>query len=415
MTVAPKLSICVPSRNRQYYLQRTVEGLCRSARVDVEFVIADNSDDAAIMNGWMAEAIGRDPRIKFLPSTDRTLSMKDNWERTMEAASGEWITFIGDDDHCDPDVIDLITRCEAELPDLDALGWANVAYTWPAEGQRQPDVNVPLDHAVRQVSRQWCIDRMFRWVDAGAVPAAGFSVYHAAVSRRLLETIRRDYAGTHFEHPTVDYDLAMKVIHAGRRFVYSARPFSIMGSCPKSNSYAVTRPDDAAAKTEIFNRESGRDINQDSEVSDFPFRTPLGITATIALCHQWFKTRYGFEVTGWEENFVRACARNTEIFADAGQFAQSRDGYLAVLRTWQGGRHLAHYQPQHKPATQRISATGFFNDTIYVDPRSAGIETAAEMFDLVRAITRPVADLEVDIANPAGMLFGEGEGLLRAG
>lgn len=414
MTALPKLSICVPSRNRQYYLQRTVEGLCRNQRADVEFVIADNSDDAAIMNGWMAGDAGRDPRITFLPSTGHTLSMKENWERTICAASGEWITFIGDDDHCDPDVTGLIIRCEAQVPDLDALGWSNVAYTWPAPGQRQPNVNVPLDHAVRQVSRQWCIDRMFRWVDAGAVPAVGFSVYHGAVSRRLLETIRRDYAGTYFEHPTVDYDLAMKVIHAGQRFVYSARPFSIMGSCPQSNSWSVTRPDDAAAKAAIFHRETGRDINEDSEVRDFPFRTPLGISATIALCHQWFKNRYGFEVTGWEENFVRACARNTEIFADAAEFERSRDGYRQVLGIWRGGRHLCHYNPERRPAEQRISATGFFDSTIYVDPRSAAIETAAEMFDLVRAVTRPVADLEVDLA---GILLGEGEeaGLLRAG
>ena len=45
----PKLTVCVPSRNRQRYFQETIRSLLANMRTDVQFVFADNSDDPAIM------------------------------------------------------------------------------------------------------------------------------------------------------------------------------------------------------------------------------------------------------------------------------------------------------------------------------------------------------------------------------
>ena len=97
----PKLSICVPSRNRQYYFQHTIAALLESPRTDVEFVFADNSDDPSIMNNYMASI--SDARVTFLPSSDAALSMVDNWERMVAASTGEWVTVVGDDDYADPE------------------------------------------------------------------------------------------------------------------------------------------------------------------------------------------------------------------------------------------------------------------------------------------------------------------------
>ena len=69
MAEKTRLSICVPSRNRQYYFQKTIEGLLRSKRDDIEFVFVDNSDDPSVMNDYMRAHAG-DPRIVYLPSTD---------------------------------------------------------------------------------------------------------------------------------------------------------------------------------------------------------------------------------------------------------------------------------------------------------------------------------------------------------
>ncbi len=131
---------------------------------------------------------------------------------------------------------------------------------------------MPLHATTIEVTQDHAVDRMFRWVDARAVPTSGFSIYHSAISRELLERIKRRYCGTYFEYPNVDYEMAMKVIHTGRRFVYCQRPFSVMGSCPQSNSFAVARPKDSVKKNETFTKEARRNIDEDEQVRDFPSR-----------------------------------------------------------------------------------------------------------------------------------------------
>ena len=64
MVETMRLSICVPSRNRQFYFQKTIEGLLRNKRDDIEFVFVDNSDDPSIMNDFM-RAYADDPRVHF--------------------------------------------------------------------------------------------------------------------------------------------------------------------------------------------------------------------------------------------------------------------------------------------------------------------------------------------------------------
>ena len=119
--MTPALTICVPSRIRQHTFLQTIRDLLASPRQDVEFVFTDNSDDPSIADAFMAGIA--DPRVRYLPSADRTLPMQDNWERTMRAATGDWVTFIGDDDYLDPDVIDTIAAVATRRPEADAVGW----------------------------------------------------------------------------------------------------------------------------------------------------------------------------------------------------------------------------------------------------------------------------------------------------
>ena len=89
MPDVPKLSICVPSRNRQDCFRQTISDLTANPRTDVEFVFADHSDDPDVMNGFMRAS--NDPRIVYLPSHTLPLSMAHNWQRTLSPASGAWV------------------------------------------------------------------------------------------------------------------------------------------------------------------------------------------------------------------------------------------------------------------------------------------------------------------------------------
>jgi glycosyltransferase involved in cell wall biosynthesis len=392
----PRFSICVPSRNRQFYFQNLIAALAKSERRDVQFVLADNSDEPEIMNTFM-QAYAGDPRIVYLPSQDRTLAMVDNWERTMEAATGDWITFIGDDDYADPDFADLAAKLAENDPTIDAVCWSSAAYIWPSESRGKIGVFVPAEAYVVKYPRDELQRRMFGWNGATHTPSAGFSVYHSAISRKLMDRIKATFGGRYFEHPVVDYDNAFKVIAIADNFGFSRRPFSVMGSCPKSNSNGCTDFSDFRKKTEVFIREAGRDYLTADGLGGFPFKSMLGTSATILETQHWFKETYKRPHDGWEINFAKAATRDVEKYQDREMFDLAANAYAAAFKAWKGGKYAGHFAPEFKPEVRPefVVTSGFTENGFYIDQEIAGTESAAGIFEVMRGLMRPADQMEV--------------------
>ncbi|MGF0537431.1 glycosyltransferase family 2 protein [Agrobacterium sp. ES01] len=391
--IKPRLTICVPSRNRQYYFQKTIEGLLRRAPEGVEFVFADNSDDPSVMNDYMAE-LKNDPRIVYLPSEDRVLSMIDNWERTLEAATGAWVSIIGDDDFIDPKLADLLDRILAVNPEIEAFAWGVISYTWPGDNPNLTNVFVPYNSFTVKVPRDEPYKRMFGWVGARTVPTSGYSLYHSAYSRSLLDKIKA-VTGKFFENPMVDYDIAMKAITIAKHFAYCQRPISIMGSCPESNSYAVSRLSVAKQRSAQFFGEVGRNTDEDIDQNDFPFTSDHGVTAAIAIVQQWYKSKYDGHYSGWEIEFTKTCARNTEGFADREEFDTVKANYDDAFSRWKGGKFLKFFKPEFRDRMQGLLVTGSSDDGIYLRSDIAGIKTPEQLYDIIESITPSLDMVEV--------------------
>ena len=404
MSVEPFLSICVPSRNRQIYFQETIRALRASLRTDIQLVLADNSDDPSIMNDFMEDVV-KDPRVVYLPSTGQALSMVDNWERTAEAATGQYMVFIGDDDYVDPEVAAFLQRVLEHNPDVDAFSWRLIGYTWPYEGRGKIAALVPFDDSVVKVPQSDLYKRMFGWYDCRHVPTSGFSIYHSAVSRRLMQRIKLLYGGRFFEHPVVDYDNAFKVIMLGTHFVATARPFGVMGSCPASNSFAVGKLEDFRKKMIQFTEEVGRDFDADTEFREFPFHSSLGTTATIGVAQQWFKQKYHLTYENWGEGFAKACTFDCHSYPDLASFEAARDAYHKAFSLWEGGKYLKFFNPtfdQNKLNAASTVASGCTDDGIYIDHDVPSAQTPADMFALVRAMVTAVDLMDID---PTGLKF----------
>ncbi|MGV1826592.1 glycosyltransferase family 2 protein [Agrobacterium vitis] len=401
MTDKPTLSICVPSRNRQIYFQKTIEGLLRNKRTDVEFIFTDNSDDPAIMNDFMADIV-KDPRIVYLPTTDKVLSMMDNWERAAHASQGEWVVFIGDDDFVEPDVAGLILRITEVSPDIEALAWGALSYFWPVDGEMAGSVTVPFDHSVIRVPKADLMRRMFGWHEPTSVPTSGFSIYHSAVRRCLLERIYTKYNHRYFEHAVVDYDMAMKVIVEGKGFAFSQRPFSMFGACPQSNSFSIGRLEDTKERARIFMEEFGANFEENEALRNFPFSSFLGCTATIGVVQQWFRKTYKVDLAGWEKGYAKACALNTESYRDKDAFDVISAGYETAFRNWQGGRFLKHYQPVWRGNMPMIEMSGATSSGMMVRSDIAGATTPAELWNVVSAMMIAPQDI---LVRPTGLCF----------
>lgn len=407
----PILSICVPSRNRQVYFQETIKALTASRRGDVEFVFADNSDDASVMDSFMADRID-DPRIRYLPATGDTLSMMDNWERSVCAATGRYVSFIGDDDYIDPDLAGFIVNLE-RIVTADAIAWTGPNYLWPTPASPAHSVAISLGARVKRMSKEDLLRKAFRWEGAGIVPLSGFSIYHGALSRVLLDRIRMLGNGRIFEFPVVDYELGFKTILLGETFIHSERPFSILGACPLSNSAASGSLAAERAALDAFNKDLGWDLNKAEWLGDMPFRTWHGLPACIYLVQHWLIRKIGMKQEGHERNLVGALARNCSNFRDREDFDTIVGEIRNALEIWQDGRFLEFFTPQFiEPVPARIAPrfTGVSAGGMLHFPDDTGaVRTPRELFELMSGIICRAEDIPID----AGAIWGVGIDLGR--
>jgi hypothetical protein len=401
-STVPQLSICVPSRNRQAYFQQTIMALTASLRTDVEFVFVDNSDDPTIMDVFMAERLS-DPRIRYVPSGTTTRSMLDNWQAAMAAATGRWVSFIGDDDYADPDIAGLIARIEAARPGVEAIDWSKLFYTWP-DGDSPPTAQfVALDDKIRDVPRQLLYERAFEWRDAKQVLMSGFSIYHGAVSRPLIDRITARYGGRFFEFPVVDYESIFKTIMNARAFVQVSRPLSVLGVSPLSNSAGLKNLREQERKQEAFDRELDTPVDQMACFADYPFKSRFGIVACIGMVHHWFAGRHGSRFSGFEVNFARSCEAQCNAITDRDDFDLVTARYRAAFATWRGGRFLKHFRPVFTPARAMIPFAGVAEDKLYVTADARYAPTCVDYYRLVSAALVRIDDLDAGdkVAAPA--------------
>lgn len=392
---APFLTICVPSRNRQRYFKETIAFLLESPRADVDFVFADNSDDAGIMDGFMSGICDR--RVTYLPSPCETLSMKDNWERCLEAARGDWISVIGDDDLIEPDLIDALKIAIALKPGLEAFGWSSLKYDWATPGAAIRNVTVPLETTFHDMPQPLLFRRAFRWDDAGVTLTCGFSVYHSAISRDLLDRVKARFGGRYFEHPTLDYDNALKNVALGRNFVYCRRPLSIFGNCPESNTSAAWNP---KSFTEVIARtksEFGRDYEADPWMKDFPFDAMLGMPASVVQAQQFLRFTHGIGLAGWEANFARASAAYCSRFADPGDFEAVTARFRAAFASYRNGAFAKHFQPVYTPKREGRVFTGLMGTDLHVEDRIGGATSPASFYRAMRGLLARPAELAPEL------------------
>lgn len=100
----PKLSIIIPTRNRQDYLLyavNTIVQYCPSA----EIIVCDNSSSDKLRDILAAHISGGNIRYSY---SSEYLSVVDNFERALKMSTGKYVMFIGDDDSVGPGLQEVV-------------------------------------------------------------------------------------------------------------------------------------------------------------------------------------------------------------------------------------------------------------------------------------------------------------------
>lgn len=88
------VSVCVPTWNRCLLLQEAMRSVLGQTFGDFELLVCDNASDD------QTEQVVRsfvDPRIRYIKHS-RNLGHRENWNRCLSLARGEYITILPDDD-----------------------------------------------------------------------------------------------------------------------------------------------------------------------------------------------------------------------------------------------------------------------------------------------------------------------------
>jgi len=112
---APKFSVVIPTYNRGHLLALAVQSVLAQTFDSFEIVVSNGGstdNTREVVEGF------DDPRIKYFESKER-LAIGDNYQKGLDEATGEYITFLSDDDAYVPTLLEqakqIIDSRKAEI------------------------------------------------------------------------------------------------------------------------------------------------------------------------------------------------------------------------------------------------------------------------------------------------------------
>jgi glycosyltransferase involved in cell wall biosynthesis len=140
----PKISVCIPTFNREHFLPIAIEAVLAQVESDWELIICDDgSTDRTpeIMAAFQAQ----DPRIQYVRHATN-VGKSNNMRSGFEAATGEFFIKIDDDDRLTPEFLAQTSAVLLANPDIDFVGTDH----WVIDPQNQRRVDWTEEN-----SRKW--------------------------------------------------------------------------------------------------------------------------------------------------------------------------------------------------------------------------------------------------------------------
>jgi glycosyltransferase involved in cell wall biosynthesis len=246
-------SVVIPTHNRLDLLTDAMETVLRQDYSDWELVIFDNAstDDIAGYVGSLG-----DQRVRYERS-DEFLPVTVSWNKAVDLAKGDYVTFLGDDDGLTPGYFAEISRVIEEFGSPDILYSALFQFfhpgvaPWDRGGyvadlknafffmDRQTPFLLSKEEALRAVQGSLEFRRNFT-----------FNIQAFVFSRSFLDKLRED--GPVFHSPFPDYYLANVALAKASSVVAIPIPMSIAGVSKASFGYTLFN-DQEAKGAEMLN------------------------------------------------------------------------------------------------------------------------------------------------------------------
>lgn len=240
----PKVSIIIPTRDRCDTLIYALKTCTNQLYTNLEILICDNCSLDSTRE--YVESLD-DNRIKYINSGKR-LSMSHNWEHALNHASGDFITYLGDDDGFLPGAIAEMVKI-LNATQLKALVWNWGSYYWPncPSNFSRNLLIYPLGEKIEIRNSAKMLNKVLEF-------EASYSelpfLYKGIISKELLNSIKVKSRGIFFHSSSPDLYSAIVIAANTNEYVYSQKPYSLNGTSAHSNGAGQFQPkkNDAAIK-----------------------------------------------------------------------------------------------------------------------------------------------------------------------
>lgn len=230
----PRFSILIPSRNRLELLRHALASVLTQDYSDFEVIVADNASDQLYENQL--------PRfdhanIRFLRS-EQPISVTENWNRAIEAAQGEYVIMLGDDDALTPGLLrrleELIRRFER--PDVIYLMAYHYAYPGVFEASPKGSFSIVNNSPVFDMAPDPFLLETERAHELGRLALQfrhqiSFNAQHFVLRRAYIQNLS---VKPFYQSPYPDYFACFVTFLTARRIIVVPSPEIIIGISKQS-------------------------------------------------------------------------------------------------------------------------------------------------------------------------------------
>ncbi|WP_017305841.1 glycosyltransferase family 2 protein [Spirulina subsalsa] len=129
----PKVTVCVPTYNRQHFLSVAIASVLAQTYADWELVVCDDGSTDGTPE-MMTQY--QDPRIRYIRH-ETNIGKSNNMRSGYEAATGEYFIKFDDDDRLTPDFLTQTSSILDQYPDVDFVGTDH--WLIDEQNQRNPE------------------------------------------------------------------------------------------------------------------------------------------------------------------------------------------------------------------------------------------------------------------------------------
>lgn len=231
-----KISLCIPTRERADCLAACLANVTSIADPDLEIIVSDN---ASLDHTRAVCAAVNDPRLRVIGPPTR-VSQRQNFETAIEAATGDYVMVIGDDDAVLagqwPRLRALLARHEPP-----ALSWPALFYHWPGAEKRGGGGRLRLNRSslfgpafVRSRAEHLASIRQLERSREDRSP----KLYHGLLSRAVIAAIRAK-SGVTLASGQIDAYISAAALPFLSSYLYVRHPFSMLAMGPRSGGSSI--------------------------------------------------------------------------------------------------------------------------------------------------------------------------------